>query len=153
MKCPRCGFLEDKVIDSRVSKEGLTVRRRRECLSCSSRFTTLEEVVPTEIYVIKRDGSREEFNPQKIRDGLEKACYKRQVREEQFDEIMASIHQQLEALGEREVPSEKLGEILMEELAALDAVAYVRFASVYREFKDVDQFVREVRELKKQRKK
>jgi transcriptional repressor NrdR len=153
MKCPRCGFLEDKVIDSRVSKEGLTVRRRRECLSCNSRFTTLEEVVPTEIYVIKRDGSREEFNPQKIRDGLEKACYKRQVREEQFDEIMASIHHQLEALGEREVPSEKLGEILMEELAALDAVAYVRFASVYREFKDVDQFVREVRELKKQRKK
>jgi len=153
MKCPRCGFQEDKVIDSRVSKEGLTVRRRRECLSCNSRFTTLEEVVPTEIYVIKRDGSREEFNPQKIRDGLEKACYKRQVREEQFDEIMSSLHQRLEALGEREVPSEMLGEFMMEELAALDAVAYVRFASVYREFKDVDQFVREVRALKKQQKK
>jgi len=144
MKCPKCGFDDVKVIDSRNSREGYSVRRRRECPDCAHRFTTLENIVPTELYVIKRDQRRVEFNPQRIRDGVERACWKRPVRQEQLDSLMARILQQIENLGERELSSKTIGLLVMKELANLDQVAYVRFASVYRQFKDADQFIEEI---------
>lgn len=147
MKCPRCGHEEDKVIDSRVSREGSSVRRRRECLKCGRRFSTTEEIVPAEMYVIKRDERREEFNPQKIRNGIQRALWKRFVRDERVDEIMRHILERIEQLDEREIPSARIGEIVMDELKKLDEVAYVRFASVYREFKDIEQFINEIRAM------
>jgi transcriptional repressor NrdR len=151
MRCPKCGFLEDKVIDSRVSKEGDSVRRRRECVDCGNRFTTLEQTVPAEIYVIKSDESREEFNPQKIYEGLQKACWKRPIGDSELQAVLGSITSQLEELGEREISSEKLGKLVMDELRELDDIAYVRFASVYREFKDTNQFISEIRKLKRRK--
>ncbi len=148
MKCPRCEFQEDKVVDSRLSKEGISVRRRRECLSCSYRFTTVEEIVPTEIYVIKRDQRREDFKPSKIRDGIKKACWKRPVSDDSLSEIFARIQQGIENLGQREVPCDAIGRLVMGELKDLDDIAYVRFASVYRKFKDVDEFINEIKQLK-----
>jgi len=148
MKCPRCGCLEDKVIDSRMSKERSSVRRRRECIECSYRFTTLEEIVPAEIYVVKRDERREEFNPYKIRDGIKMACWKRPIKEEQIKELVIKIQQHIENLGEREIPCEKIGELVMDHLRSVDDIAYVRFASVYRKFKDVDQFLNEIKTLR-----
>jgi len=148
MKCPRCRCLEDKVIDSRMSKERSSVRRRRECVDCSYRFTTLEEIVPTEVYVIKRDGRREEFNPYKIRDGIKMACWKRPIKEEQIKELVFRIQQNVENLGEREIPYERIGQLVMDELRCLDDIAYVRFASVYRKFKDVEQFLKEIKTLR-----
>ena len=148
MKCPRCSCLEDKVIDSRMSKERSSVRRRRECMECSFRFTTLEEIIQTEIYVIKHDERREEFNPFKIRDGIKKACWKRPIKEEQIEGLVAKTQQYIEGLSEREVASEKIGEFVMDQLKALDEIAYVRFASVYRKFKDIDQFIKEIRRLR-----
>lgn len=150
MKCPRCASDDVKVIDSRNSRDGYSVRRRRECASCEHRFTTLEEIVPTEIVVIKRDGRRVEFNPQKIRAGLERACWKRQIRNEQLDEVMARILRQIEAMSDRELASKTIGLLIMKELANLDQVAYVRFASVYRQFKDADQFIEEIQLMKGQ---
>ena len=147
MKCPKCGHQEDKVIDSRVAREGAGVRRRRECLGCKHRYTTLEEIVPTEIYVIKRDLRREEFNPQKIRDGVKKALWKRPVSEEQVEALITRVLQRIETLSEREIPSSALGELVMEELEKLDQVAYVRFASIYRQFRDIAQFMRELQQL------
>ncbi len=144
MKCPKCGCDEVKVVDSRNSKEGNSVRRRRECDRCDHRFTTLEELVPTEIYVIKRDQRRVEFNPAKIRAGVERACWKRPVRTQQLDIAMSNILQQIERMGERELSSKTIGLIVMKELANLDQVAYVRFASVYRQFKDAEQFIEEI---------
>lgn len=151
MKCPKCGFEEDKVVDSRVGREGASVRRRRECLECTHRFTTLEEILPTEIYVIKCDDNREEFDPQKLRVGIERALYKRPVREEQVEELLHQVIRRLEQLGEREIHSAAIGDIVMEELEQLDQVAYVRFASVYRQFKDIDQFIDEIRVLSEKR--
>ncbi len=147
MICPKCSHPEDKVVDSRVSKNGLSIRRRRECQSCNHRFTTIEEVVPIEIYVIKRDDSREDFNPQKLRDGIEKALYKLPVTEEQIDELISAIIRRIEMLGKTEVRAEEIGTIAMEELQNFNDVAYVRFASVYREFKDIDQFIKEIQML------
>jgi transcriptional repressor NrdR len=152
MKCPKCGFDEDRVVDSRTASEGATVRRRRECAECGHRFTTIEEVVPAEVYVRKRDERREELNPQKLRDGIHKACWKRPVSEEQVDAIVASVIRQLESLGEREVPADQIGELLMKELEQLDDIAYIRFASVYRQFKGADEFISEVRELNRKQK-
>ena len=152
MKCPKCGFSEDKVIDSRLARNESSIRRRRECQSCQFRFSTLEAIVPTEMYVIKRDKNREEFDPKKIRSGIEMACYKRPVREEQLDELIQLIIKRLEAKGKTEIPSSELGHIVMEELKELDEVAYVRFASVYRQFKDIDQFINEIRLLNKDNK-
>jgi transcriptional repressor NrdR len=149
MNCPKCNHAEDKVVDSRMSKNGLSIRRRRECLDCGNRFTTIEEVVPSEIFVIKRDGSREDFNPQKLRDGIEKACYKLTVNEEQLDELVSSIIRQIEQLGKTEVSVEDIGAAAMSELESFNDVAYVRFASVYREFKDIDQFIKEIQMLNK----
>jgi transcriptional repressor NrdR len=151
MKCPSCGCQEDKVIDSRTSKEGASVRRRRECIECHYRFTTLEEVVPTEMSVIKRDGNREEFDAQKVREGIYKACWKRPVREKQIDKMTDEILKQIEQSGEREIESVDIGEIVMVKLQTIDEVAYVRFASVYRKFQDIDQFIDEIRGLGKQK--
>jgi transcriptional repressor NrdR len=151
MKCPSCGCQEDKVIDSRTSKEGASVRRRRECIECQYRFTTLEEVVPAEMSVIKRDGNREEFDAQKIRDGMNKACWKRPVRETQIDKLTDDVLKQIEQSGEREIESERIGEIVMVKLQDIDEVAYVRFASVYRKFKDIDQFIDEIKGLSKKK--
>ena len=148
MKCPRCSCLEDKVIDSRMSKERSSVRRRRECTECSHRFTTLEEIIQTEIFVIKHDERRQEFNPFKIRDGIKKACWKRPIKENQINDLVAKTQQYVENFGEREIASEKIGEFVMEQLKTLDDIAYVRFASVYRKFKDIDQFIREIRRLR-----
>ncbi len=147
MRCPKCSHTEDKVVDSRLSKNGSTIRRRRECQDCTHRFTTIEEIVPSEIFVIKRDESREDFNPQKIRDGIVKACYKLRVREDEIDELMHKIINRMEGLGKTEINSQEVGEIVMQELEAFHDVAYVRFASVYRQFKDIEQFIKEIRLL------
>ena len=147
MRCPKCGFLEDKVIDSRVTKEGGIVRRRRECARCANRFTTQEEIVPTEIVVVKRDQSREDFDPRKIREGVKRALWKRPVADGDREQLLRRICQRLELLGEREIPSAAIGEIAMAELRRLDEVAYVRFASVYRQFEDIGEFVKEIRGL------
>jgi len=152
MRCPKCAYLEDKVIDSRISKEGNSVRRRRECLNCSNRFTTLEEIIPTEIYVIKHDQSREDFKPVKIREGIKKACWKRPISDDQFNETFNQVLLTIENMGNRYVSSEKIGEIIMDAIKDLDQIAYVRFASVYRQFKDVNQFIKEIKILKKHNK-
>ena len=147
MRCPKCSCLDDKVTDTRVSKEGDSIRRRRECLNCSQRFTTYENVTRAEVVVIKRDGSREDFNAEKVRAGVRHACWKRPVSEEQIEAVVRRVAEQLENLQEREVASQVVGEQVMRELQRLDEVAYVRFASVYRRFKDIDQFLDEIRNL------
>jgi transcriptional repressor NrdR len=149
MKCPRCNHQEDRVIDSRISKEGISVRRRRECINCLYRFTTLEEIVPAEIYVVKRDQRREEFSPAKIRNGLKNACWKRPISEDQITEIVERIQHQIEEFVEKEIACNHIGNLVMDSLRDLDEVAYVRFASVYRQFKDIDQFINEIQLLKK----
>lgn len=147
MRCPRCGCLEDKVIETRVSREGDTIRRRRECLACEFRFTTREGVVPAEFIVVKRDGTREEFNPDKLCAGIRRACWKRAVSEEQMDEMVSAIIRELLALPTREISSREIGERAMEALQKVDEVAYVRFASVYRSFRNVGEFINEVQNL------
>ena len=147
MRCPKCSCLDDKVLDTRVSKEGDSIRRRRECLNCNQRFTTYENITRAEVGVIKRDGSREDFNAEKVRAGVRHACWKRPVSEEQIEAVVRRVAEQLENLQEREVASQVVGEQVMRELQRLDEVAYVRFASVYRRFKDIDQFLDEIRNL------
>jgi transcriptional repressor NrdR len=147
MKCPYCRSLENKVIDSRLSKEGDSIRRRRECLSCQRRFTTYERVEDILPMVIKRDGSREPFDRNKIMIGLKKACEKRPISIEVLEEVTSSIERHFQDLGEKEIPSSAIGEMVMKALYRLDDVAYVRFASVYRQFKDITQFIEEVKEL------
>ena len=147
MRCPKCSCLDDKVTDTRISKEGDSIRRRRECLNCGNRFTTYESVLRTEVVVIKRDGTREDFDMEKIRLGIRKACWKRPVSEEQLETVVKAIAERLENMQEREVASQVVGELVMKELQQLDEVAYVRFASVYRRFKDIDQFINEIRKL------
>lgn len=149
MKCPYCGFQEDKVIDSRTFKDGSSVRRRRECLKCRKRFTTYERIEDIPIMVIKKDGRREPFQRQKLLTGLIKACEKRPVSMEKLDEIVSEIESKVQEMNVREVPSTWIGERVIERLKEIDKVAYVRFASVYREFKDIDQFMSEVKILKK----
>jgi transcriptional repressor NrdR len=151
MRCPKCSNLDDKVIDTRVAKEGDSIRRRRECLSCAHRFTTYEMVVRTEVVVIKRDGVREDFNPEKVKAGVRKACWKRPVSEEQVEELARHVTERLENMQEREISTQLVGELVMAELQRLDEVAYVRFASVYRHFKDIDQFINEIRHLTERR--
>ncbi len=151
MRCPNCGCNDDKVIDTRVAKDQESVRRRRECISCEYRFTTYEMVVRTDVTVVKRDEGREEFNPEKLRRGIRMACWKRPVSEETIDEMVKNISNELEQLVQREVESEYIGELTMHELQRVDHVAYVRFASVYRRFKDVDQFVQEIQSLMQNR--
>jgi transcriptional repressor NrdR len=147
MKCPFCKQLENKVIDSRLSKEGDVIRRRRECLGCSRRFTTYERVEEISPLVIKKDGTREPFDRNKIKVGLKKACEKRPISIEVIEEVTDRIERHFQESGEKEIRSSDIGEMVMEALYHLDDVAYVRFASVYRQFKDITQFIEEVREL------
>lgn len=147
MKCPFCGQVEDKVIDSRLSKEGDVIRRRRECLRCEGRFTSYERIEEVLPLVIKKDGRREPFDRQKILHGLEKACEKRPVGVEAREALVAKIEKKLQELGEKEIPSSWIGEEIMDGLKKLDEVAYVRFASVYRQFKDIKEFMEEIKGL------
>jgi transcriptional repressor NrdR len=147
MKCPYCYALDSRVIDSRTSNEGFTIRRRRECPDCGNRFTTYEQVSEVPVMVKKKDASRVPFDREKIRSGLAKACYKRPVSPETIDDLATRIEAEITRKGDPEVLSSTIGEMVMKELRALDQVAYVRFASVYREFKDVSDFEVEIRPM------
>jgi transcriptional repressor NrdR len=151
MKCPFCGNSEDKVIDSRASRDGDVIRRRRECLKCERRFTSYERVDNVLPMIIKKDGSREPYDRQKILHGLEKALEKRPVGMEEREKAVDSIEMKLLSLGAKEVPSTEIGEEVMSCLRELDKVAYVRFASVYRDFKDVNEFMGELSSLLKKK--
>ena len=144
MKCPFCSFLEDKVIDSRLSKDQMTIRRRRECLSCGKRFTTFEEIEINLPLIIKRDGRREAYAREKVELGLKKACEKRPVAIDDIEKLINTIEQELQESGKKEVDSSVVGEKIMQLLKKLDDVAYIRFASVYRQFKDINEFIQEL---------
>ena len=147
MLCPYCKMGDSRVVDTR--KVGKSVRRRRECLACRQRFTTYEQVVAASLMVVKRDGRREPFAPQKLRSGIQKACAKRPVSQETVDGLVTSVENDLYALARSEVESDVIGEMVMAQLRPLDDVAYVRFASVYRRFKDIDGLVEEIKDLRK----
>lgn len=149
MKCPFCHHVDDKVIDSRASSEGHAVRRRRECLKCGRRFTTYEVVEEMPLYVVKKDGRRQPFDRKNILGGIQKACEKRPISLEKMEEMVSAIERDIYRSFDREVSSKDIGELIMEKLKAVDEVAYVRFASVYRQFKDVNQFMTELRDLLK----
>lgn len=153
MKCPFCSHIEDKVVDSREAKEGDAIRRRRECLKCRRRFTTYEHIVDVLPVVVKKDGRREVFDRNKILGGLKKACEKRPVAMDVLEEIVSRIEKKAQESGEKEIPSSMIGSEVMRELQNLDEVAYVRFASVYREFKDINEFMDELKDLLKERNK
>ena len=147
MKCPYCGYSESKVIDSRPADENSSIRRRRECLSCGKRFTTYETVESLPMVVVKKDGSRQSFNRQKLLNGMMRACEKRPVPLAELEKIAEEIEQDLQNSMEREISTEAIGEKVMERLRNVDQVAYVRFASVYRQFKDIDTFMTELNKL------
>ena len=147
MKCPYCGYLESKVVDSRPADEGASIRRRRECLSCHKRFTTYETRESLPLMVVKKDGSRQSFDRGKVMGGLIRACEKRPVSYQTLEGLVAEIELSLQNQIDREVSSSQIGELVLERLKELDEVAYVRFASVYREFKDVDSFMAELKQL------
>ena len=147
MRCPKCGCQDDKVIDSRSSREGATIRRRRECVGCGHRFTTYEEVERTGLLVLKRDGRREEFSKEKLLSGLRKACQKRPISLKVIEDLVERMVIEITDKYEREVPAEVIGQLVMEGLRATDDVAYVRFASVYRRFQEATDFVHEVKKL------
>lgn len=151
MKCPFCDHAESKVIDSRESRNGLTIRRRRECLSCSRRFTTYEKIDEIPYMVVKKDGQRQRFDSQKLLEGLLKACEKRPVPIVRLEETVEEIEAMLQDRPDKEIETSKIGQIVMERLKSLDKVAYVRFASVYREFKDVLEFKQELERLLKEK--
>lgn len=152
MKCPFCTELDNKVIDSRLSNQGAIIRRRRECLACSRRFTTYERVEEILPMVAKKDGRREAFDRAKVIGGIKHACQKRPVSSEQMEAVVDGIERRIQELGEKEVTSAVIGESVMRELAKLDEVAYVRFASVYRSFKDLGEFMTELKDLIQERK-
>jgi transcriptional repressor NrdR len=147
MVCPFCGHKEDKVIDSRESREGEIIRRRRECLSCSKRFTTYEKIDEIPYMVVKKDGRRERFDRQKLLSGLMKACEKRPVGMGKLADIIDDVERRLAETSERELSTTEIGEMIMERLAGLDKIAYVRFASVYRDFQDIEAFMAELSSL------
>ena len=147
MKCPYCGYKESKVVDSRPAEEGSSIRRRRECLSCEKRFTTYETVESLPMVVIKKDGSRQSFDRRKVLRGMIRACEKRPVSFDELERISEEIEQNLQNSLEREVSTEAIGEQVMDKLRSVDEVAYVRFASVYRQFKDIDTFMHELNKL------
>jgi transcriptional repressor NrdR len=149
MRCPKCTSIEDKVIDSRISKEGNTIRRRRECLECGYRFTTTENLVRDGMAVIKRDGRREDFDREKLVRAVRAACHKRPIDVEQVTMLVEDTIDALEAQFESEIPSRAIGEGIMQRLRSVDQVAYVRFASVYKEFRDVSEFMHEINALEK----
>lgn len=150
MRCPICGVDNDKVIDSRASEDGYAIRRRRECMACTRRFTTYERLEEMEVKVVKKDGIREPFNREKMRSGLAKACWKRPISDAQINTLVSSIEAKIFSEYEAEIETSALGDLVMEELKKLDEVAYVRFASVYRRFKDVRDFVDELKPMLKQ---
>lgn len=147
MKCPFCNYNEDKVVDSREITDGTAIRRRRECANCSRRFTTYEYVEKTPLRVVKKDGRREPFNHQKIIAGLLLACQKRPISTDDIEQLVSDVETEIQKKFDQEVESQYIGELVMEKLAKLDDVAYVRFASVYRQFKDINQFMRELRDI------
>jgi len=147
MKCPFCAEIDNKVIDSRLSKDSLVIRRRRECLSCSQRFTTYEHIEEIPIMIVKKDGRREVFSKEKIRKGIIRACEKRNISVDTIDQFVNELERDLREEGQKEFSSDLVGEKVMVQLHQLDDVAYVRFASVYREFKDVNDFVDELKRL------
>jgi transcriptional repressor NrdR len=147
MKCPFCAEINNKVIDSRLSKDGNVIRRRRECIVCSRRFTTYEHIEEIPVMIIKKDGRREVFSIDKLRSGIQKACQKRNISVNIIEEFLDELERDLRESGEKEIPSHKIGERVMAKLHEIDDVAYVRFASVYREFKDVNDFVSELKSL------
>jgi transcriptional repressor NrdR len=147
MKCPYCGHLGDKVVDSRESKEGEVIRRRRECLECGERFTSYERIDEIPYMVVKKDGSRERFERQKLVAGLLKACEKRPVSVAALESIADQVEGQLQERPEKEISTEEIGAFVMQELRGLDKVAYVRFASVYRHFRDIGEFMTELKDL------
>lgn len=149
MKCPDCSDMENKVVDSRLNKEGTVIRRRRECLNCSARFTTYEKLERSLPLLIKKDGRREEFDRDKIIHGVQKACQKRPVSIKDIEDLVDRVEQYIQELGEKEVSAVKVGEKVISEIYNLDDVAYVRFASVYRSFKDVNEFMVELKEVLK----
>jgi transcriptional repressor NrdR len=151
MKCPKCGYTESKVVDSRPAEEGTSIRRRRECLSCQNRFTTYEMVETLPLLVIKKDKTRQTFDKTKLLNGIIEACHKRPIPLEQMEKIVNEIEVELQNSLTHEVSSSKIGVLVMEKLKKLDDVAYVRFASVYREFKDLDTFMKELEKLKSQK--
>lgn len=151
MRCPKCGYTESKVVDSRPAEEGASIRRRRECLSCLNRFTTFETVESLPLLVIKKDKTRQAFDKTKLLNGIIEACHKRPITLEQMESIVNAVEAELQNSLSHEVPSSKIGVLVMEKLKDLDDVAYVRFASVYREFKDLDTFMRELENLKLQK--
>ena len=147
MKCPFCGETNNKVIDSRLSRDGNVIRRRRECIECSRRFTTYEHIEEIPIMIIKKDGRREVFNREKVGAGMKRACEKRNISINVIEEFIEELEHDLRETGEKEIPSSVIGERIMAKLHEIDDVAYVRFASVYREFKDVNDFVSELKKL------
>jgi transcriptional repressor NrdR len=147
MRCPKCGCQDDKVIDSRASREGATIRRRRECIACEYRFTTYEEVERAGLLVLKRDGRHEELSKEKLLSGLKKACQKRPISPKVIEDLVERIVNDITDKYEREVPAEVIGKMVMNGLRATDDVAYVRFASVYRRFQEATDFVHEVKKL------
>ncbi len=151
MKCPFCDEIEDKVVDSRMAREGQVIRRRRECLVCKRRYTTYERIEESLPMVVKKDGRREPFDRTKILAGLKKACEKRPISVATIEAVTDRIEKRVQEMGETEIQSRSIGEEVMRELHQLDQVAYVRFASVYREFKDIDQFMDELKTLARER--
>lgn len=147
MKCPFCGYSESKVIDSRPADEGASIRRRRECLSCAKRFTTYETMESLPMVVVKKDGSRQSFDRRKVLGGMIRACEKRPVPLAELEKIAGEIEQDLQNSMEREIKTDVIGERVMDRLRSVDQVAYVRFASVYRQFKDIDTFMTELNKL------
>ncbi len=147
MKCPFCGESEDKVIDSRLSKNAMEIRRRRECIECGRRFTTYERIEEMPLMILKKDGRREEFSRDKVRSGIQKACEKLDISVNEIEEFLDDLERDLKETGEKEIPAAKVGESVMAWLHRQNDIAYVRFASVYREFRDVNDFVSELRRL------
>lgn len=147
MRCLKCSSLEDKVIDSRINKDGTSIRRRRECLACGQRFTTSEEILRDGLLVVKRDGRRQEFDRAKMLEGIRHACEKRPLEIDQINRIVTEITNTLQERFDDEIPSRAIGELLMEKLHELDKIAYVRFASVYKDFRDVNEFMQELTRL------
>jgi transcriptional repressor NrdR len=147
MRCPKCGCQDDKVIDSRASREGATIRRRRECTGCEHRFTTYEEIERENLTVLKRDGRHEEFTKENLFSGIKKACQKRPISPKVIEDLVDRIVDEVTDKYEREVPAEVIGKLVMDGLRAIDEVAYVRFASVYRRFQEATDFVHEVKKL------
>ena len=151
MRCPKCGSLQDKVIDSRLSRDGDSIRRRRECLACETRYTTYEEIERVELRAIKRDGRHEPFDRHKVLTSLVKACEKRPIGMEQIERAVEELLHELESQQKREIPTRLIGAMVMEKLHAIDPIAYVRYASVYRQFQEIGDFIEEIQTYQEKR--